>query len=57
VLVAEDRSSSTRVEGAYALSDYYEFRMSYLHNAGDRDSEFGNNPYSGLLEIGFNASF
>jgi hypothetical protein len=45
------------VEGAYALSDYYEFRMSYLHNAGDRDSEFGNNPYSGLLEIGFNASF
>lgn len=57
VLVAEDRSSSTRVEGAYALSDYYEFRMSYLHNAGDRDSEFGNNAYSGLLEIGFNASF
>lgn len=57
VLVAQDGSSSTRVEGAYALSDYYEFRTSYLHNAGDRESEFGNSPYAGLLEIGFNASF
>jgi hypothetical protein len=57
VLVAGDRSSSTRVEASYAISDYYELRASYLHNAGDRDSEFGNSPYAGLLEIGFNASF
>jgi hypothetical protein len=57
VLVAEDRSSSTRLEGVYALSDYYEFRTSYLHNAGGRDSEFGNSPYAGLFEIGVNVSF
>lgn len=57
VLVAEDKSASTRMEGIYALSDYYEFRASYLLNTGSRDSEFGNSPYARLFEIGFNANF
>jgi hypothetical protein len=57
ILAAQDRSMSTRIEGAYALSDYYEIRVSYLRNSGDRNSEFGNNLYTGLLEIGLNASF
>lgn len=57
MLLAKDRSSSTRMEGVYMLSDYYEFRISYVRNAGDRESEFGNSPYSGLLEMGFNANF
>lgn len=57
VLAAADRSSSTRIEGRYAFSDYYEAKVSYLHNAGGRDSEFGNSPYRSLLEVQFIANF
>ncbi len=57
LLMAEDRSSSARIGGSYAPSDYYEVRSSYVRNAGNRNSEFGNNPFAGLLEIGLNASF
>lgn len=57
VLAAGDGSSSARAEIAYALSDYYEARAVYLYNAGGGDSEFGNNPYRGLFEIGIKASF
>ena len=57
VLGAEDRSTSTRTELTYALSDYYELRSSYVYNTGNRDSEFGNNPYHGLFEVGIKASF
>ncbi len=57
ILLAEDRSSSTRAEIAYSISDYYEAHAVYLHNSGGRDSEFGNGPYSGLFEIGLKASF
>jgi len=57
VIVAEDRSSSTRAGAAYAISDYYEARISYLNYSGGNGSEFGANPYRGLLEISVKASF
>lgn len=57
VLTAADGSYSARMEVDYALSDYYEARMSYLNNNGNRDSEFGNHPVTGGLEIGLRASF
>lgn len=57
MLRARDGSSSTRAAIYYALTDYYELRASYLFYAGNRDSEFGNNPYRGLLEFGLKASF
>lgn len=56
-MLAEDGSISMRGEVDYALTDYYELRVSYLRNTGDGESEFGNNPYASLLEVGFNASF
>jgi hypothetical protein len=56
-LRARDGSSSTRAAVYYALSDYYELRTSYLYYGGSKDSEFGNNPYRGLFEIGLKASF
>lgn len=57
ILLAEDRSSSTRAEISYSISDYYEARTVYLYNFGGRDSEFGNNPYKELFEVGIKASF
>lgn len=56
-LRARDGSSSTRTAVYYELSDYYEFRASYLYYAGNRNSEFGNNPYRGLFEVGLKASY
>ncbi|MBI4665200.1 MAG: hypothetical protein HY751_02185 [Nitrospinae bacterium] len=57
VIVAEDKSNSTRAEVSYAISDYYEAQVSYLDYSGGMDSEFGANPYRGLLEISLKASF
>lgn len=57
VIVAEDRSASTRAEASYAISDYYEARVSYLNYSGGNGSEFGANPYRGLLELSVKASF
>ncbi len=56
-LRARDGSSSTRAAVYYALSDFYELRTSYVYNAGDGNSEFGNNPYRGLFEVGIKASY
>ncbi|MBI3562353.1 MAG: hypothetical protein HY080_11640 [Gammaproteobacteria bacterium] len=56
-LMASDRSYSLRLQGKYAISDYYELRLVLSHNNGARDSEFGNNPVSNALELWLGANF
>lgn len=56
-LVAGDRSHLLRVQGNYAITDYYELRIVLLRNQGKRDSEFGNNPVSNALELWLGANF
>ena len=56
-LLARDRSYSLRAQVAYAITDYYEFRVVMMRNRGTRDSEFGNNPVSSALQLWFGANF
>jgi hypothetical protein len=57
MLAAADSSYSLRVQGNYAISDYYELRIVLLRNQGKRDSEFGNSPVSNMLEFWLGANF
>lgn len=56
-LMPGDQSYSLRLQGKYALSDYYELRLVLLHNAGTRDSEFGNSPVASAVELGLSVGF
>lgn len=57
MLAAADGSYSARLRADYAISDYYDIWASYLNNDGNRDTEFGNNPLTGLFEIALRVSF
>jgi hypothetical protein len=56
-LVAADSSYALRAQANYAISDYYELLIVLLHNGGTRDTEFGNNPLSKVLEFWIGANF
>ena len=56
-LIPGDHSYSLRAQGKYAVSDYCELRIVWLHNNGARASEFGNNLLSNALELGLAINF
>lgn len=56
-LATRDRSYLLRAQAAYALTDYYEFRVVLLRSRGSRDSELGNNPVSGAAQVWLGANF
>jgi len=56
-LSARDRSYLLRAQAAYALTDYYEIRVVLLRSGGSNDSELGNYPVSGAVQLWLGANF